>query len=120
MNADHIGLKTVDGFINASDFCTLDVADFTGKAAETAAMDDLVPSLGKYVGLLSIPVIERPFAINEKQPAHRRLQVPPGGVVCGQHLPSRRSELGKVCLVASGFPMTTPLLLCAEHRSRRS
>ncbi len=32
VDADHIGLKTVDGFIPGSDFFTLDVADFTGKA----------------------------------------------------------------------------------------
>jgi hypothetical protein len=31
VDADHIGLKTVDAFIPASDFFTLDVADFTGK-----------------------------------------------------------------------------------------
>src|SRR4051812_38058321 len=38
VDADHIGLKTVDGFLNASDFYTLDVADFTGKPADAAAI----------------------------------------------------------------------------------
>src|ERR1700745_131922 len=36
VDADHIGLKTVDGFLNASNFFTLDVADFIGKAAPDA------------------------------------------------------------------------------------
>ncbi len=31
VDADHIGLKNVEGFIAASDFFTLDVADFVGK-----------------------------------------------------------------------------------------
>src|SRR5215210_5916155 len=34
VDADHIGPPTVDAFLGASDFYTLDVADFTGKAAD--------------------------------------------------------------------------------------
>jgi len=64
VDADHIGLKTVDAFMNASDFYTLDVADFTGKAADAAAIDAFVSRMGKYTGLLSIPGIETPFAIS--------------------------------------------------------
>ena len=33
VDADHIGLKTVDKFLAASDFFTIDVADFIGKPA---------------------------------------------------------------------------------------
>ncbi len=36
VDADHIGLKTVDAFIEASDFYTVDVADCTGQAADPA------------------------------------------------------------------------------------
>ena len=36
VDADHISLKNVDLFLTASDFFTLDVADFIGKAAKTA------------------------------------------------------------------------------------
>ncbi len=32
VDADHIGLNNVDGFIESSDFFTLDVADYIGKA----------------------------------------------------------------------------------------
>lgn len=65
VDADHIGLKTVDGFINGSDFYTLDVADFTGKPAEADAIDRFVKSMGKYVGSLSIPGISTPFELTE-------------------------------------------------------
>jgi hypothetical protein len=64
VDADHIGLKTVDAFLDASDFYTLDVADFTGKAADAAAIDGFVSRMGKYIGSLSIPGIERPFTIS--------------------------------------------------------
>src|SRR5215469_6274045 len=36
VDADHIGLATVDRFLPACDFYTIDVADFIGKAAPEA------------------------------------------------------------------------------------
>lgn len=47
VDADHIGLKTVDGFIAGSNFYTLDVADFTGKPAEEGAIEDFVREQAK-------------------------------------------------------------------------
>jgi hypothetical protein len=61
VDADHIGLKTVDAFIPPSDFYTLDVTDFIGKAAETNA--SFLNAIRKYTGPLSIPGIDRPFEI---------------------------------------------------------
>lgn len=61
VDADHIGLKTVDDFIEASDFYTLDVADFIGQAADPAAIDAFVEKQSKYIGHLAIPGIARPF-----------------------------------------------------------
>jgi len=66
VDADHIGLKTVDAFIPASDFFTLDVADFTGKAAEADAVGVFLKAVRRYSGSLSIPGIERPFDLTEK------------------------------------------------------
>ncbi len=66
VDADHIGLKTVDPFIPASDFFTLDVADFTGKVAETTAVETFLKAVRRYTGSLSIPGIERPFAITKE------------------------------------------------------
>jgi tagaturonate epimerase len=66
VDADHIGLKTVDAFIPASDFFTLDVADFTGKAAEVDAVEAFLKAMRRYIGSLSIPRIERSFEITEK------------------------------------------------------
>jgi hypothetical protein len=63
VDADHIGLKTVDAFIKASDFYTLDVADFTGKAADEHSIERFVKSMSQYVGSLSVPGIDAQFEI---------------------------------------------------------
>jgi len=42
VDADHINLNTVDRFLNASDFFTIDVADSIGKTPDPAAVERLV------------------------------------------------------------------------------
>src|SRR3990172_5296974 len=66
VDADHIGLKTVDAFISASDFFTLDVADFTGQAAPDADIQDFTARHRRYATTLTIPGIDRTLAISEK------------------------------------------------------
>jgi hypothetical protein len=65
VDADHIGLKTVDWFLAGSNFYTLDVADFTGKPADDASIDAFVSAMKKYTGSLAIPGIAQPFALSE-------------------------------------------------------
>jgi hypothetical protein len=65
VDADHIGIKTVDGFINASDFYTLDVADFTGKPAAAADIDAFVKAMAAHGGSLLIPGIAEPLLLDE-------------------------------------------------------
>ncbi len=65
VDADHIGLATVDNFISACDFFTLDVADFTGKAAPAGDIEQFVKEQGKYRGQLAIPGIAVPFEITD-------------------------------------------------------
>ena len=48
VDADHIGLKNVDLFLDSSDFYTLDVADFIGKPAEENEIESFVKSMRKY------------------------------------------------------------------------
>ncbi|MBV9490255.1 MAG: hypothetical protein JO069_11110 [Verrucomicrobia bacterium] len=66
VDADHIGLNTVDAFIPGSDFFTLDVADFTGKPAEADAVEAFLKTARRYQGSLAIPGIERPFDLTEE------------------------------------------------------
>ncbi len=66
IDADHIGLKTVDRFIDASDFYTVDVADFTGRAADEKMLIPFVESMEKYTGFLTIPGIQESFKITSE------------------------------------------------------
>ncbi len=67
VDADHIGLKTVDLFIDPSDFFTLDVADFIGEKASPEDVSKFVKNNQKYIGELSIPGIEIPLVVTEEK-----------------------------------------------------
>ncbi len=64
VDADHIGLKTVEWFLAGSNFYTLDVADFTGKPAEEADIEEFVAAMGRFCGSLEIPGIPAPFQLD--------------------------------------------------------
>jgi len=65
VDADHIGLKTVDNFLAACDFYTLDVADYSGKPAAEKNIKAFVDANRKLIGSLSIPGIAHPLEITE-------------------------------------------------------
>jgi tagaturonate epimerase len=64
VDADHISLKTVDGFLEASDFFTLDVADWIGRDAGDEAVGAFVARHERLVGRIALPGIERPLEIS--------------------------------------------------------
>lgn len=55
VDADHIGVKTVDRFIGPSDFFTLDVADFINKPAADGDIKAFASNYSRYAGSLKIP-----------------------------------------------------------------
>ena len=65
VDADHVGLKTVDFFMDSSDFFTLDVADFIGEKAASLDIENFINFNKKYLGTLVIPGISEKFNINE-------------------------------------------------------
>lgn len=67
VDADHINLKNVDLFVMASDFFTLDVADYIGQAAEKEDIDSFIDGCVKYINGLSVPGIEGSLAVGEGQ-----------------------------------------------------
>ena len=67
VDADHIGLKNVDLFVDSSDFFTLDVADFIGQAADENGTRAFVNKYKKYAGSLAIPGIGEALQIGEEQ-----------------------------------------------------
>lgn len=66
VDADHISLKTVDLFIESSDFFTLDVADYVGKPAQAKDIEGFVQAHKSILGILPIPGIEKPLLITEE------------------------------------------------------
>lgn len=64
VDADHINMNNVDRFIDASDFFTIDVADYIGKSADESAIKAFVQNNMKYAGQLQIPGIDTPFTVD--------------------------------------------------------
>jgi cytidylate kinase len=64
VDADHIGLGTVDLFMQSSDFFTLDVADFIGKKADQESIADFVKSSSEHIGELMIPGIDHALTVS--------------------------------------------------------
>lgn len=65
VDADHIRLETVDAFIGGSNFFTLDVADFVGKAPAQADLDAWLAYVKPYYGQLAIEGLEQPLSVSE-------------------------------------------------------
>lgn len=66
VDADHISMGNVDRFIEASDFFTIDVADYIGKPSSDEDTECFMRRNAGYVGRLSIPGIDKPFDITEE------------------------------------------------------
>jgi hypothetical protein len=65
VDADHIGLDNVDLFIDASDYFTLDVADFIGKNAPVGDVREFLEKYKKFVGKITLPGIDCNFEVTE-------------------------------------------------------
>lgn len=65
VDADHIGLATVDRFIAPSDFFTIDVADFIGKPATASDVAAFVAAQEKLANSRAIPGITEPIDVSK-------------------------------------------------------
>lgn len=61
VDADHVGLTTVESFLGPCDFFTLDVADFIGKAAPAEDIAAFGRRMSRYRGELAVPGLEAPL-----------------------------------------------------------
>ena len=64
VDADHINLDTVDGFLAGSNFFTLDVADAVGQAPKASDREQFIQYTEKWLGVLEIPGIEGGLELN--------------------------------------------------------
>ena len=67
VDADHIGLSTVDRFIESSDFFTIDVAEFIARTASESELNSFVRKHARYIGRLSIDGSDAAFNITEER-----------------------------------------------------
>lgn len=65
VDADHIRLKTVDGFLDSSDFFTLDVADDIGADPGEDTIKRFTAKHKPLIGRHEIPGIDRPLEISD-------------------------------------------------------
>jgi hypothetical protein len=64
VDADHIGLATVDKFVGASDFFTIDVADSIGKSVSDASIARYMAEMQPFSGVLRVPGIAEPVTVD--------------------------------------------------------
>jgi hypothetical protein len=117
VDADHINLGTVDRFIDASDFYTLDVAAAIGQPAEADRVDAFIERHPELLGTLSIPGIEQAFTIDRgsiAQIARKYLAAVQQAGAIYRHVDEKRAGrefITEVSMDETDAPQTPPELL---------
>jgi hypothetical protein len=70
VDADHINLSNVDRFLEASDFYTIDIADYTGRSADTTEIECFLRDSANLVGPLTLPGSQQPLNITREVAAN--------------------------------------------------
>ncbi len=117
VDADHIRLETVDGFLASSDFFTIDVADAIGKPAAPEVVRVFADRHADLVGRLTIPGIDAPFQTTrtdvEKIASKYLLAVQEAGRIY-RHIAAAKGEgqfITEVSMDETDSPQTPPELL---------
>lgn len=66
VDADHINLTTVDRFIAASNFFTIDVADCIGRPADEDALRLYVRAMSGFKGKIDVPGLHAPLDVTDE------------------------------------------------------
>ncbi len=117
VDADHIRLDTVDGFLAASDFFTIDVADSIGRPAAADAVQAFADRHAELVGRIEIPGIEAPFDISRRDIesiAGKYLQAARDAGAIYRHIAAAKGEgrfVTEVSMDETDSPQTPPELL---------
>ena len=117
VDADHIGLKTVDRFVGVSDFFTIDVADFIAQPADPAAVKAFVDRHPELVGTITLAGIDRPLTTTradvERTAAKFLLAVQEAGKV-HRHIAAAKGVgrfVPEISMDETDSPQTPPELL---------
>src|SRR5436305_3154655 len=116
-DADHINLNTVDRFIQACDFFTIDVAESIGKPADSKAVQAFVDRHPELVGEVNIPGIERSFVTDRRfveTVANKFLAAVTEAGEIYRHVAAKKGEgqfITEVSMDETDFPQTPVELL---------
>lgn len=117
VDADHIRLETVDGFLASSDFFTIDVADAIGQPAPPDDVRRFVGRHSELIGTLEIAGIDRPFETTradiERIAAKYLRAVREAGTI-QRHIAKQKGEgtfITEVSMDETDSPQTPPELL---------
>jgi len=117
IDADHIGLATVDRFISCSDFFTLDVADFIGKPAAPEVVRTFVDRHPELVGTITLPKSGSPIQTTREEILHCAsgflLAVQEAGKIY-RHIAGKKGEetfIAEVSMDETAAPQTPSELL---------
>ena len=117
VDADHIQLATVDGYLGCSDFFTIDVADSIGKEASADEIDAFMGRHPELVGKLNIEGLDEPMEIQTedvRSVASKYLLAAKEAGDIYRHIASSKGEDGFVAEVSmdeTDSPQTPPELL---------
>ncbi len=117
VDADHINLDTVDRFVAASDFFTLDVAHAIGHPPEGGAAESFVRRHPELVGRIEIPGIPEPLEVTAEQTcaaAHKYLFAVTEAGRIYRHIADQKQAghfITEVSMDETDFPQTPSELL---------
>jgi hypothetical protein len=117
VDADHIRLETVDGFLAASDFYTIDVADAIGRPADAEAVRAFADQHPELAGRLEVPGIEEPFTTTRadvERVAGKYLRAVQEAGRIYRHIAAAKGEgrfITEVSMDETDSPQTPPELL---------
>lgn len=67
VDADHVNLGNIEGFIDCSDFFTIDVADYIGRKAHDDEIADFLDRNQELVKKINLPVLNQSIEISREQ-----------------------------------------------------
>ncbi len=117
VDADHINLDLVGGFLSNSDFFTLDVADAIGSPASSEDVAAFVGSVSDLIGKLKIDGIEGELEITEElitATAHKFLKAVQSAGEIYRHIANEKGAdnfVTEVSMDETDSPQTPPELL---------
>lgn len=95
VDADHINRSNVEGFIEACDFFTIDIADFIGKPSSNSEINEFVNANAAYIETISVPGIFQKIPTGKEflvSMAHRFLAAMKEAQAIYQYIASRKGE----------------------------